>query len=104
VVDDDDLLVKPAVHLAMAIDRDVGVDVDGAGRQRQEELNLVIGEIIHRQELRAHAVEGEDEAREKARVVDEEPVVLRRRRLEIPAAVTDDEGAAVENAYRVGHA
>jgi hypothetical protein len=97
VVDEGDLLVEAAVDLALADHRQVRVDVDGAGGQRREELHLVVGQIVRRQQLGADAVDGEDPARQEAGVVEEEPMVLGGRGLEVAARIADHEGVALED-------
>ena len=91
VVLEQDLLVKPLAHGALAGDREMRVDVDGAGGDRLEELHLKVFLLVDGQHRGAEAVDGQDPAGEEACVVEKQPLRIDRTGFDVAAPIADHE-------------
>ena len=97
VADDRQLLVEAVADRPLADDRELGVDVDGAGRGNQEEACLEVLEIVGREGVQPDVVDRQDPRREEAGVVREQAGWIGLRSLDVAALVADDERVAVED-------
>jgi hypothetical protein len=97
VVEHRDVFVDPVADQALADQRDRVPAGNG-----QEELRREVLRLVPREHPRPGAVDGQQPAREEARVAKEEAVRLVGRGVHVSARVADEERAAVEDADRVG--
>ena len=97
MVEDRELLVKAAADGALADDRELGVDVDGARARHQEEAGLEVLQIVDREGVEPLAVDGEHPLRQESRVEREQSGGIGERRFDVAGAVADHEGIAVQD-------
>jgi hypothetical protein len=101
VVQDPELLVEAVGHLALADNRQLGVDVDGAGGRHQEEASPEILQVVGGQGLQALIVDRQRPAGQEASVEREKAGRIGQRRLDVTAIVADHEGVALEDLDQV---
>src|ERR687888_570625 len=71
------------------------------GGSDQEELGAEVLDVVGRERLQRLIVQAEPPAREEPGIPVEQAVRLVGAGLDVPTSVTDDEGAAVQNAQRI---
>jgi hypothetical protein len=97
VVQDRQLLVEPLRDDAAPDDRQLRVDVDGAGAGHEEEARLEVVEVVGRQRVQPLPVHAQHPPRQEAGVEREEPRRVGEARLDVAARVADDERVPVED-------
>ncbi len=104
VIEDGELLVESGADRAAPDHRQLRVDVDGAGPGHEEESALEVLHVVDRQRVETIPVDREHPLRQEARVEREQPGRVGERGFDVAAAVTHDEGVAVEDLHEViGH-
>src|SRR4029079_103456 len=97
VAEDRELLVEAVTDRPLQEDRQLRVDVDGAGGRDEEEARLEVLEVIGREGVEPEVVDRQDPSREEPGVVREQPGRVGRRGLDVATLVADDERVAVQD-------
>jgi hypothetical protein len=98
MIDQQQILVEPRTDAAPAQHAEVRIDIDSVRRKSQEELDSEVIQIVDRQHDRPQAIDGQQPARQKSCVVDEQPVSIGGARGQVAAPIAEDELVAVQNA------
>jgi hypothetical protein len=101
VVEHRDVFVEAVADRPVAVYRDRRVLVDGPGGRHEEVLRCEVLRLVGREDVQRRPVRRQLPARKETCVSVEEALGLVGRGIDVPAKVTDEERAAVEDADRL---